>query len=113
MPGRLLVMSSSRRNIRGLRDISTISGRVGAVREPYRAYMRISYLEMERARRDKELQSALRQITQIRMRFQEIDAEKKELLISQGERGRGAPTEKHAAGRPEPEPKVNGFKVRY
>ncbi len=39
---------------RGLRDIPTLSGRVDRVSLPYRAYLKISCLEMEKVRRARE-----------------------------------------------------------
>ncbi|MGO9571172.1 MAG: hypothetical protein ACLP5H_26905 [Desulfomonilaceae bacterium] len=78
-------------NSRGLRDIRTRSGRVDRVGIPYMAYMNISCLEMEKARREKERLSALGRITSIDKRLREIEAEKDLLLKKLGERTQDAP----------------------
>lgn len=74
-------------SIRGLRDIRTRSGKVGRAGVPYMAYMNISCLEMEKARREKEKFSAETRIKNINGRLAEIEAEKAELLVCLGERG--------------------------
>jgi hypothetical protein len=50
------------------------------VSEPYRAYLRIGSLEMEKARRSKERESAMLRVNGIDERFRQIEAEKAELL---------------------------------
>ena len=66
--------------IRGLQDIRTISGKVDMVSEPYRAYMKITCLEMEKARRGKERESAMGRVKKIDARFEDIETEKTALL---------------------------------
>ena len=68
------------KNIRGLQNIVTRSGIADQMSEPYRAFLRIGALEMEKARRAKERESAALKIEAIDARFREIDAEKTELL---------------------------------
>ena len=73
-------MAVPKNNIRGLQNIRSHSGRGDQVSEPYRAFLRIGCLEMEKARRGKEKESAMLRVKIINERFQEIDAEKAELL---------------------------------
>jgi hypothetical protein len=73
-------------NSRGLRDIRTHSGRVNRVGIPYMAFMHISCLEMEKARREKERLGAQVRINDIDRRIKEIDAEKDLILKGLGER---------------------------
>lgn len=73
-------------NLKGLKDIRTCSGRVDRTHEAYMAYMRITALEMEKARRDREKQSATSRIEAIDARLAEIEAEKESLLVQLGER---------------------------
>ncbi len=72
-------------DIRNVRDIRTYSGRVDAGGVPYLGYMKISCLEMEKARREKERNSALARIKNIDSRISDIDAEKKIILRKLGE----------------------------
>jgi len=46
-------MAILKRNIRNLQDIRTHSGRVDEAHQPYKAYMKIAALEMEKVRRGK------------------------------------------------------------
>ena len=72
-------------DIRNVRDIRTYSGRVDAGGVPYLAYMKIGCLEMEKARREKERNSALERIRNIDSRINDIDAEKSIILKKLGE----------------------------
>jgi hypothetical protein len=99
---------------RGLRDIRTHSGKVDRVHVPYMAYMKITALEMEKARRGKERDSAGRRVAETDARLQEIEAEKGSLLQALAERDKDCP-----AGAPSVEPKSKprgrtvGLKLRY
>ena len=73
-------MIISKRKIRGVRDIRTHAGKVDNSSEPYRIYMKVSMLEMEKARRAKEKESAMRRVREIDARFREIGREKNKLL---------------------------------
>jgi len=66
--------------LRGLRDIHTITGNVNQVFKPHKAYLKISCLEMEKARLGKERERALYQVKNIEKRFSEIDNEKTSIL---------------------------------
>ncbi len=67
---------------RGMRDIRTHSGR--ATREPHKAFMEISCLEMEKSRRGKERALALERVRMIEERFLEIAGEERRLLEEAG-----------------------------
>ena len=51
-----------KRIMRGVQDIRTLSGRADEGTIPYKAYMKLSILEMEKFRRGKEKQSALEKV---------------------------------------------------
>lgn len=85
------MMIRTKGNSRGLRDIRTHSGRVNRVGIPYMAFMNISCLEMEKARREKERLSAQIRINDIEKRIKEIEAEKDLILKRLGERAVDAP----------------------
>ena len=106
-------MTTPKRNVRGLQDIRTISGSVDQRFVPHRAYMRITVLEMEKARREREKESAMHRVKNIEARFREIEAEKDALLDTLGDRRSGDAGA--APSQPESEPGSNkpGFKIRY
>lgn len=99
---------------RGLSNIRTLSGRVEKVSLPYRSYMQITCLEMERTRRDRERKSASERIAAIDARLKQIDTIKQELLKVVSPGGGALPS--RVAGlevKPEPRRSVGGFKIRY
>lgn len=104
----------NRSMIRGLRDIRTHSGRVDAAGVPYMQYMKISALEMERARRNTEKVSAETRITNINARLAEIESEKGALLVGLGERARTT-VPKSPSGGPEHSRNTTkqGFRIKY
>lgn len=106
------MMIRTKGNSRGLRDIRTHSGRVNHVGIPYMAYMNISCLEMEKARREKEKLSALARIRDIEKRIQEIESEKDSILKRLGERKIDAP-QRVANSNDGAIQAKGGFKVRY
>jgi hypothetical protein len=73
--------------VRGLRSIRTLSGKVDHKSAPYRAYMQITCLEMEKARRESERQSAARRISELDSRLWEIETDKTEILKALSEPG--------------------------
>jgi hypothetical protein len=92
---------------RGLQDIRTLSGRVGKATVPYMAYLRISHIELEKARRTRESDSARQRMSDIAARLSEIEAEKASLLQALGE-----------GGCDDAQPRARrrgplGFKIRY
>ena len=58
-------MPIPKKNMRGLQDIRTLSGNVDQTVIPYKAYMRLSCLEMEKFRRGKERESAMHRVNNI------------------------------------------------
>jgi hypothetical protein len=109
-------MAVPKRNLHGLQNIRTLSGNVDQKSVPYRAFMRLTVLEMEKARRGKERDSAVHRVKNIEARFHEIEAEKDELLRAVGERkGNGTSHAQIARGKSEAEPPRGGksFKLRY
>ena len=106
-------MAIRKRNMRGVQDIRTHSGMVeqGAT-PPYKAYMKLSCLEMERFRRGQERESARQRMEMIDARFQEIEAEKKELLQALNHPS-DHPRSLGWRAEPEPLPSAGGFKIRY
>lgn len=104
----------AKRIIRGLRDVRTISGSIDDRSVPFRAYMKLSVLEMEKFRRGKERLSAIAKLRDIDERFKDIDAEKREILaamdasggnlVRAGEPGRRTAPTRSGAG---------SFKIRY
>jgi flagellar motility protein MotE (MotC chaperone) len=105
-------MAPPKRSIRGLQDIRTASGKPDIINEPYRAYMRITAIEMEKARRSKERESALHRVRNIEARFKEIEAEKDALLEVLGERRSGTARGESGEGSAATQ-SAGGFKVRY
>ncbi|MGA7143996.1 MAG: hypothetical protein WBY47_05780 [Desulfobacterales bacterium] len=110
-------MAIAKKNIRGLQNIRSHSGRVDQESEPYRVFLRIGSLEMEKARRGKERESAMLRVKDIDDRFQDIDAEKAKLLKELDLRkniavGVDAPGKKNM---PESNPNraPGGFKISY
>jgi len=73
--------------VRGLQDLRTISGSIDDRSVPFRAYMKLSILEMEKFRRGKERLSALAKVRDIDKRFDDIEAEKQEILASMAAQG--------------------------
>lgn len=104
----------NRTALRGLRDIRTHSGKVESIGAPYMKYMKISALEMEKARRETEKFSAEERIRNIDMRLAEIEAEKGALLVDVGERENavtpGRARDESAGARDDRKP---GFRIKY
>lgn len=99
---------------KGLNNIRTLSGRVDQLSLPYRSYMQITCLEMERARRDMERKSASRRIALIDARVAEIEKSKQELLQAVAASGRGVPARLPGLElKPAPRRSTGGFKIRY
>ena len=72
---------------RGIQDIRTLTGKVRKATIPHEAYLRISHIEMEKARKTLESEKARQMMADIAARLAEIEAEKESLLQSMGERG--------------------------
>ena len=98
---------------RTVKDIHTNSGRVDQISQPYRAFMRISALEMEKARRGMERKSAMQRIHQIDARFREIGSEKKVLLEALSEQDQKILSESGSGPEDEPRRILTGFQIKY
>jgi CHASE3 domain sensor protein len=92
---------------RGLQEIRTLTGRVKKATLAHEVYLRISHMEMEKARKNVESEKARQLMKDIAARLEEIEAEKDELLKSLGERGGN-----HGL-RPGPLRNHGGFKIKY
>jgi len=101
--------------MRSLQDITTHSGRVDDAHQPYKAYMKIAALEMEKARRGKEKESALNRVWNIDERFKEIEGEKAEILGNIGETNSNQSSDKVLDRVHNRYSRRNsgGFKIRY
>ena len=75
-------MSAHRRPSRGLADLRTLTGRSDTQIPAHKAYLRISFLELERARRMQEIRTARARFDIIHARFREIDTEIADILAS-------------------------------
>jgi hypothetical protein len=70
---------------RGLASLRTLTGR-SATRVPaHKAYLQISFLELERARHDQEIGTARARLDRMLARCQEIEREKAEILAAAGQ----------------------------
>jgi hypothetical protein len=78
-------MAIPKRYVRDSSSIPTMSGRSSQGDEPHTIYMRITCLEMEKARRSKERKSAMARVNHIDERIQSIDIEKADLLGKMGD----------------------------
>jgi hypothetical protein len=111
----------TKRIMRSVQDIKTLSGRANEGSVPYKAYMKLSILEMEKFRRGKERQSAMDRIHHIDQRFRDIEVARQELFNIMEGKGvrRHVPTEPSGTERvttgTEASPRTtNGpFKIKY
>lgn len=107
-------MALPKTNTRGLQDIRTLSGRVDQTSLPYRAYMKIACLEMEKARRGKERESAAYRLANIDSRVKEIEAEKASLLQSLAAGGKGKSSHSRSdAGKDARPERMGQFRLKY
>jgi hypothetical protein len=99
---------------KGLNNIRTLSGRVDQVSLPYRSYMQITCLEMEKARRNMERKSASQRIALIDARLGQIEQAKQELLQAVDHSGRRMAARLPGIEvKPAPRRSAGGFKIRY
>jgi len=103
-----------RRPTRGLSHLRTLSARSEAPISAHKAYLRLSFLELERARRMQEVRACGDRCDAARSRFGEIDAEVARILASLNSAAAGAPTPEAArrtsVGR---RPAVRHFQFAY
>ena len=107
-------MPEIKRAVSRLQHIKTLSGRVDEIATPYKAYLRLSILEMEKYRRNKEKASALERLRLIEARFVEIEKEKQQTLESMDTRDVAKPHRVRSFAAPvEPCQDSGSFKIRY
>ena len=68
--------------LRGLGDLRTLTGRSESQIPLHKAYLRISFLELERARHTQEMRTAQQRLQLMRNRCRQIDEEKAEILAA-------------------------------
>jgi hypothetical protein len=106
----------TKRVLRGVQEIRTRSGSVDDGEIPYKAYMKLSILEMEKFRRGKERKSALDRIHHIDQRFQDIEVERQKIIAALESKGIRrlslAGMEQQSASTPA-RPAIGPFKIRY
>ncbi len=93
---------------RGLQKIRTLTGRVRKATLPHEAYLRISHIEMEKARKTLESEKARQLMADIAARLQEIETEKGALLQALGEKSGDS-----LLVRTGPPKNTGGLKIRY
>ena len=99
---------------RGLTNIRTLSGRVDQVTLPYRAYMQITCLEMEKSRRDKERAAASKRVQDIDARLGEIAKEQQILFRAVADPKKAASSRLPGLEVKPARPRsTGGFKIRY
>ena len=111
----------TKRIMRGVQDIRTRSGSADEGAIPYKAYMKLSILEMEKFRRGKEKTNALEMVQHIDQRFQDIEVERQKIMTALEAKGirRRVPTgpasTETATSGPEAAPRTTTgpFKIRY
>jgi hypothetical protein len=84
-------MPPPQRIIRGVRDIRTRSGTPEQVIVPYKAYMAITALEMEKFRRETERDNLRLRLNNVNTRLQTVASEKAALLQRLGKAAPGRP----------------------
>lgn len=103
-------MPISTKSIRRLQDIRTLEGWVDLANQPYRAFMKITCLEMEKVRRGKERESALNRVNNIDERLREIELERANLMkiLGMSEDNAAGPTSKLVSVKTHA-----GFRLKY
>jgi hypothetical protein len=111
-------MPSAKRIIRGVKHIRTRSGAPDQVVIPYKAYMAITALEMEKFRRETERDNLVLRLSNLNARLQTVESEKAALLRRLGNKAGGRPARRPIASSrpvrdwPAPGQPV-GFKFQY
>jgi hypothetical protein len=86
-----MTVPGQKRPSRGLSQLRTLSARSEAPISAHKAYLRLSFLELERARRMQEVRACGDRCDAIRGRFGEIDAEVARILTGLNSAAAGAP----------------------
>jgi hypothetical protein len=111
-------MPAAKRIIRSIKDIRTRSGAPDQVLVPYKAYMAITALEMERFRRETERDNLACRLDNINSRLRTVEAEKAALLRRLGSQPGGRPalhifkSSRPTRGGPAAD-RAGGFKFQY
>ena len=106
----------TKRIMRGVEDIRTRSGSADEGAIPYKAYMKLSILEMEKFRRGKEKTSALERVHHIDQRFRDIEAERQKIITAlevMGIRRRRLPGLEAPSRTAAPRTATGPFKIKY
>jgi hypothetical protein len=111
-------MPPPKRIIRGVKDIRTRSGAPEQVIVPYKAYMAITALEMEKFRRQTERDNLMIRLNNVNDRLRTVEAEKAALLLRLGKERAGNPSRRPIqSSRPTrycpAEGRAGGFKFQY
>lgn len=97
-----------------IRNIKTMSARVDRVAHPYLAYMQITCLEMEKARKGRERASATKRLQDLEERLREIDQQKAALLEALAQRAAAPRSDAVDSVRPHSGQRASGaLKLRY
>jgi len=106
----------TKRIMRGVQDIRTRSGSADEDALPYKAYMKLSILEMEKFRRGKEKTNALEMVHHIDQRFLDIEAERQKIMTAleaKGIRRRRLPGLEELPPTASPRTTTGPFKIKY
>jgi hypothetical protein len=111
-------MSPPKRIIRGVKDIRTRSGTPDQVIVPYKAYMAVTALEMEKFRRETERDNLTRRLQTVNARLETVESEKEVLLQRLGREAGGRPARRpiHSSrpvGNYPATGHAGGFKFKY
>jgi len=111
-------MIPSQRMIRGVKNIRTRSGTPDQILVPYKAYMVITALEMEKFRRETERKNLMVRLESINNRLRVIEAEKTALIrrLGKGPAGKtikGSIKSSLPARESTPNGRAGGFKYQY
>lgn len=101
------------RNLKSLKDIRTHAGRVEGATVPYKAFMKLSCLEMERFRKERERDSAMTRVNNIDRRFREIQEEEASILARIDGVPENKSKEPEADSKPPGRQACSGFLLRY
>jgi hypothetical protein len=98
--------------LRGLANLRTLAGLADRQPQSYKAYLRVSFLELERARHGQEIVTAQRRLAFLVARCRAIDAEKSEILAGSGAAPSSQSPEAPRTGRSGQSGK-RGFRLAY
>jgi len=104
--------------VRGVKDIRTRFGAPDQVLVPYKAYMAITALEIEKFRRETERDNLMLRLKNVNTQLQTVESEKAALLRCLGKQGRAKPARQllessRPAGHVTPVRIVPAFKFQY